>query len=87
MGSYSNLSDKGFNESFESQIYVDKTMLIAQINVVVNTKQKFVCVSRPRGSASPWLRICCRLITAAEWSLRNVRIFHSRNHAKPINTR
>lgn len=48
MGSYLNPSNKGFYESLESQIYVDKTMLIAQINAVVNTKQKFVCVSRPR---------------------------------------
>lgn len=48
MGSYLNPGSKGFRESIESQIYVDKTMLIAQINAVVNTKQKFVCVSRPR---------------------------------------
>lgn len=48
MGSYLNPGNKGFRESLESQIYVDKTMLIAQINAVINTKQKFICVSRPR---------------------------------------
>ncbi len=48
MGSYLNPCSKGFRECIESQIYVDKTMLIAQINAAVNTKQKFVCVSRPR---------------------------------------
>ncbi len=48
MGSYLNPSSKSFCECLKSQIYVDKTMLIAKINTVVNTKQKFVCVSRPR---------------------------------------
>ncbi len=48
MGIYMNPGSKSFCESLESQIYIDKTLLIAQINAVVNTKQKFVCVSRPR---------------------------------------
>jgi len=48
MGSYLNPISKGFRESLASQIYVDKTMLAAQINTVINTKRKFVCVSRPR---------------------------------------
>lgn len=48
MGSYLNPSTKGFQESLSSRIYVDKTMLIAALNEMVNTKQKFICVSRPR---------------------------------------
>lgn len=48
MGSYLNPSSKGFSEGLESQIYIDKTMLIGRINAVVNTKRKFVCLSRPR---------------------------------------
>ena len=48
MGSYLNPSNKGFQESLQSKIYVDKTLLIAQMNAVVNTKQKYICVSRPR---------------------------------------
>ena len=31
-----------------SSIYVDKSMLIAQLNAVVNTERLYVCVSRPR---------------------------------------
>ncbi len=48
MGSYLNPSTKGFQESLSSKIYVDKSMLIDKLNSLVNTKQKFICVSRPR---------------------------------------
>lgn len=48
MGNYLNPSTKGFQESLNSKIYVDKTMLTAQTNSLVNTKQKYICVSRPR---------------------------------------
>lgn len=48
MGSYLNPSSKGFVESLQSKIYVDKSMLIAKTSALVNTKQKFICVSRPR---------------------------------------
>lgn len=48
MGSYLNPSTKGFQESLSSRIYVDKSMLIATLSEMVNTKQKFICVSRPR---------------------------------------
>jgi len=48
MGSYLNPGCKGFEESLNSAIYVDKTGLIEKINAVVNTRQKYICVSRPR---------------------------------------
>ena len=48
MGSYLNPGTKGFEESLNSEIYVDKTMLLEQTNAKLNTKQKFLCVSRPR---------------------------------------
>lgn len=48
MGSYLNPGSKGFEESIRSEIYVDKTELIEKINAILNTRQKFVCVSRPR---------------------------------------
>ena len=66
MGSYLNLGSKGFQESLNSEIYVDKTGLIEKTNAVLNTRQKFLCVSRPRVSASRWQRICWRhTMTAA----------------------
>ena len=48
MGSYLNPGSERFRTSLRSQIYVDKSMLIAEINKLVRTEQKYVCVSRPR---------------------------------------
>lgn len=48
MGSYLNPGNKGFRESLNSEIYIDKTGLIEKTNAVLDTRQKFLCVSRPR---------------------------------------
>ena len=48
MGFYLNPGNQGFWESIRSEIYVDKTGLIAYTNKYLNTEQKFICVSRPR---------------------------------------
>ena len=48
MGFYLNPRNDGFWESVRSQIYVDKTGLIAHINERIHTEDKFICVSRPR---------------------------------------
>lgn len=48
MGSYLNPGNKGFRESLNSEIYIDKTGLIEKTNAVIDTRQKFLCVSRPR---------------------------------------
>ncbi len=48
MGIYLNPKNKGFREAVSSEIYVDKTGLIAYTNRYMNTEQKYICVSRPR---------------------------------------
>ena len=48
MGSYLNPGSKGFCESLNSAIYIDKSALIEKTNALINTRQKFLCVSRPR---------------------------------------
>lgn len=48
MGIYVNPGNHAFRESLNSMIYVDKSKLIAYTNRVLNTKQKNLCVSRPR---------------------------------------
>lgn len=48
MGIYLNPGNKGFWESVHSEIYVDKSNLIACTNRFLNTEDKYVCVSRPR---------------------------------------
>ncbi len=48
MGTYLNPGKAAFEEAIKSEIYVDKTEMIAFLNNVVKTKQKYVSVSRPR---------------------------------------
>ncbi|MCI9615878.1 MAG: AAA family ATPase [Dorea sp.] len=48
MGIYLNPGNRSFQMSLNSKIYVDKSNLIAYTNSVINTEQRFVCVSRPR---------------------------------------
>lgn len=48
MGIYLNPKNKSFRESVCSEIYVDKTGLISYTNKCLNTRDKFICVSRPR---------------------------------------
>ena len=48
MGVYFNPPIHGFEESLRSEIYVDKSGMIAYTNKVLGTKQKYICISRPR---------------------------------------
>ncbi len=48
MGTYVNPGNAAFREAVNSKIYIDKTELITYTNSVLNTKQKNICVSRPR---------------------------------------
>lgn len=48
MGIYLNPGNQGFKRAIRSEIYVDKTGLIACTNKYLNTEQQFICVSRPR---------------------------------------
>ena len=48
MGVYLNPGNDNFKQAINSKIYIDKTGLISCTNEVINTLQKFVCVSRPR---------------------------------------
>ena len=66
MGSYLNPGSKGFQESLNSEIYMDKTGLIEKTNAVLNTRQKFLCVSRPSVLESQWQQICWLRIMTGE---------------------
>ena len=48
MGIYLNPDNKDFQRALNSEIYVDKSMLIAYTNKCLNTEQGYICVSRPR---------------------------------------
>ena len=48
MGIYLNPGNRSFQMSLNSKIYIDKSGLISYTNSVINTEQRYVCVSRPR---------------------------------------
>ena len=46
MGIYVNPGNIKFKEDISSEIYVDKTMLLALLNSRIGTRDKYLCVSR-----------------------------------------
>lgn len=48
MGRFLNPNYSAFETALNSEIYIDKTGLLAYTNKVINTKQAFICNSRPR---------------------------------------
>lgn len=48
MGFYVNPDEELLKMSFKSRIYVDKSMILHELNQVLNTEDRFVCVARPR---------------------------------------
>ncbi|MCM1258050.1 MAG: ATP-binding protein [Roseburia sp.] len=48
MGIYLNPGNRSFWKTLRSEIYVDKTELIDYTNQRLNTRESFICVSRPR---------------------------------------
>lgn len=48
MGLFLNRGLEEFKTVVNSKIYVDKTDMISFLNEVINTKQRYLCVSRPR---------------------------------------
>ena len=48
MGIYLNPGNEVFSEICESDIYVDKTMMIREINHFMDRGNKYICLSRPR---------------------------------------
>ena len=48
MGTYVNPKTRKFQMSINSEIYVDKSNLIAKTNALLDTEKRFICISRPR---------------------------------------
>ena len=48
MGIYLNPSNIGFTKILSADIYVDKTMLINELNKFIDKGNQYICVSRPR---------------------------------------
>jgi len=48
MGVYYNPGNGNFESDLSSRIFIDKSLIIGKINEVLNTNEKFLCISRPR---------------------------------------
>lgn len=48
MGIYLNPNNIAFKQALNSEIYIDKSLMLEHTNRVIYTEQKFICVSRPR---------------------------------------
>ena len=48
MGIYLNPNSILLKEAMQSEIYVDKSLMIRELNKFIQTENKFLCVSRPR---------------------------------------
>ena len=48
MGIFLNRGNEEFDSIIHSEIYIDKTDILHFFNKVINTEQRYVCVSRPR---------------------------------------
>ncbi len=48
MGFYLNPSTANMRQNLNNRYYVDKSMILAELNQLVNSDQKFVCISRAR---------------------------------------
>ena len=48
MGIYLNPGNEKFAETVKKKIYVDKTMMISDINRIMEEENKYICMSRPR---------------------------------------
>nr|MCR5454815.1 AAA family ATPase [Bacteroidales bacterium] len=48
MGIYLNPNNAGFKKTLAGEIFVDKTMLISELNKFIDCGNQYICVSRPR---------------------------------------
>ena len=48
MGIYFNTGIQKFNSALKSKIYIDKTVLLSYTNSVLDTEDRYLCLSRPR---------------------------------------
>ena len=48
MGIYVNPGEALLKMAVNSRVYVDKSMILHELNQVLNSEDRFVCVARPR---------------------------------------
>ena len=48
MGLYLNPNAEAFKDDRNTRIYIDKSLIVAELNKLVSSKEDFICISRPR---------------------------------------
>lgn len=48
MGLYLNPNAEALKQSLRNEIYVDKSMIVSELNKLAETDHDFLCISRPR---------------------------------------
>lgn len=48
MGLYLNPNAEAFKDDRNTRIYIDKSLVVAELNKLLSSKEDFVCISRPR---------------------------------------
>lgn len=57
VGLYLNYGNKSFQDTKASEIFVDKSLLIEYTNTIIFTKNKNICMTRPRRFAKGAQRV------------------------------
>ena len=89
MGIFLNPDSIDFQRAVNSKIYIDKSELIIQTNKILNTEDRFVCVSRPRRFGKS---IAANMLTAyysrgckSEELFSGLKISQAENYSKHLN--
>lgn len=89
MGIYLNPNNLGFRRALNSEIYIDKSMLLERMNAVICTEQQFICVSRPRRFGKS---MAANMLTAyysrgcdSREMFSNLKIAHAESFEKHLN--
>lgn len=89
MGRFLNPGNEGFGRAVRSEIYVDKSELIAYTNSVIDTEQGYLCVSRPRrfGKSITANMLCAYYSRGSESSklFQNLKISTNTSYLEHLN--
>ena len=89
MGIYLNPSNNLFQETLSADIYVDKTMLISELNRFIDKGNKYICVSRPRrfGKTIATNMLCAYYSKGCDSRemFKNLKISKADNYEKYLN--
>ena len=89
MGMYLNPDNALLRQDLNSEIFVDKSMIIAEVNKLINTNGKFICVSRPRRFGKT---MAGNMISAyyskgcdSSWLFKNLKIANDKSYETYLN--